>query len=292
MRNVLLVFCLVFGAVLPAQAATSVFVSIVPQKYFVEKIGRDHVRVSVMVPPGASPHTYEPRPRQMSDLTTAKAYFTVGMQFERIWLKRLTSANPNMAVVQTEEGVVKRPMSDHDHDEPDHTGHNHHAEESLDPHIWLDPTLVRQQAANICRGLCGIDPEHAGEYQRNLETFLSELAELDREIRATLAPLPREQRTFLVFHPSWGYFAAAYGLHQEAIEAGGREPSPKDLARLIAKARELHAKAVFVQPQFSQKSAEVLARQINAQIVRLDPLAENWVDNLRRAADALRGGLR
>jgi zinc transport system substrate-binding protein len=171
------------------------------------------------------------------------------------------------------------------HDNDDHAGHGHdHG--ALDPHIWLDPALVKIQAANIRDGLSAVDPEGTDVYARNTAAFLQELDELDREIRDILAPIPADRRTFLVFHPSWGYFARAYGLTQAPIEVDGKEPSPRDMARIIAMGRETGARVVFVQPQFSQKSASVIAAQIDARVVRLDPLAEDWSANLLGAARA------
>ncbi|PKN31913.1 MAG: ABC transporter substrate-binding protein, partial [Deltaproteobacteria bacterium HGW-Deltaproteobacteria-20] len=152
--------------------------------------------------------------------------------------------------------------------------------------IWLDPALVRIQVAHIRDGLSRVDPDRADLYAANAAAFERELDELDREIRSILAPLPPEKRTFLVFHPSWGYFAKAYGLTQASIEVDGKEPSPRDLARIIAAGKESGAKVVFVQPQFSQKSATVIAKQIGATVVRLDPLAEDWATNMRSAARA------
>jgi len=298
-----------------AQPGPTVFVTVPPQKYFLEKIGGDRISVKIMVPPGANPHTYEPRPRQMTELAGAAAYFTVGDAFDHTWLERILGASPDMAVVHTAEGVEKIPMSGehgnedagheaghghgghddhhaagHDpaaeaehHDDGKHDGHDHGA---LDPHIWLDPALVKIQAANIRDGLNTVDPEGADVYARNTDAFLKEIDDLDRKIRDILAPIPAERRTFLVFHPSWGYFARAYGLTQSAIEVDGKEPSPKDMVNIIEMGRKTGARVVFVQPQFSQKSASVIAAQINARVVRLDPLAEDWARNLLAAARA------
>jgi zinc transport system substrate-binding protein len=210
-----------------------------------------------------------------------------------------------MAVVHTAEGVARIPMpaehADEEHAEAhhgheghdeghgeEHAGHDH---EGLDPHIWLDPALVRIQAERIRDGLAKVDPAGAQAYAAGCEAFQRELDDLDREIRAILDPIPAGRRTFLVFHPSWGYFAKAYGLTQAAIEVEGKEPSPRDMARIIAMGKESGARVVFVQPQFSEKSASVIARQIGAEVVRLDPLAEDWADNLRRAARAFAAAL-
>lgn len=276
-------------AAVSAWAAPSAFVTIGPQKYFVDKVSGGLVPVSIMVAPGANPHAYEPKPRQMAELAKAKIYFTIGDSFDQTWLPRIRGANPDMTVVHTAEGITKIPMlEEHQHDETapaDEQG-------TLDPHIWLNPALVKIQVGRIRDGLSGIDPERAAAYAENAASFERELDALDREIRSILAPIPQERRTFLVFHPSWGYFAKAYGLTQASIEVEGKEPSPRDMARIIATGKESGAKVVFVQPQFSEKSAAVIARQIGAAVVRLDPLAEDWDGNMRRAAQAFADALK
>lgn len=294
-----------------ALAAPSVFVTIAPQKYFVDKVSGGKASVSIMVEPGANPHAYEPKPRQMAELGRASVYFTIGDAFDRTWLQRIVGASPGITVVHTAEGIEKMPMAEHHHEGEEHAhGHagsqaeehahgpdgdaDHEGEgpDGLDPHIWLDPALVKVQAGHIRDGLSKADPAGAQDYAANAEAFMQELDRLDAEIRSTLDVLPADRRTFLVFHPSWGYFARAYGLRQVPIEVEGKEPSPRDMARIIAEGREEGAKVVFVQPQFSEKSAAVIARQIGAKVVRLDPLAEDWSGNLRRAAQAFADALK
>jgi len=294
-----------------AWAAPSVFVTITPQKYFVDKISGGKASVSVMVEPGANPHAYEPKPRQMAALASASIYFTIGDSFDHTWLERIVSANPGITVVHTAEGIEKIPMVDeHVHGEGEsheseahghegeahghegeahvHEGHGGHGHDhgTLDPHIWLDPALVKIQAGRIRDGLSKVDPNGAQDYAANAAAFIKELDELDSEIRSIVSALPEDRRSFLVFHPSWGYFAKAYGLKQASIEVEGKEPSPSDMAHIIAMGKETGAKVVFVQPQFSEKSASVIAKQIGAKVVRLDPLAADWSDNLRKAAHA------
>ncbi len=309
-----------------ALAAPAAFVTIAPQKYFVDRVSGGDVQVSVMVEAGANPHAYEPKPRQMAELSKAKIYFTIGDTFDQVWLERIRGASPGITVVHTEEGIAKIAMAEHDHHHDDHGhGHSHDAEHkhdhghghddghkddhghghddghkddhghdhgTLDPHIWLDPKLVKIQAGHIRDGLTLADPQRAEAYAANTAGFEQELDALDQEIRSILAPIPENRRTFLVFHPSWGYFAQAYGLNQVAIEVQGKEPSPKDMARIIKMGKDSGAKVVFVQPQFSEKSAAVIASQIGATVVRLDPLAEDWSANMLRAAQAFADALK
>ncbi|MBN2439551.1 MAG: zinc ABC transporter substrate-binding protein [Deltaproteobacteria bacterium] len=286
--------CLVLLAlpVLPVEAAvTKAFVSISPQKYFVQKIGGDLVDVSVLVPAHANPHSFEPKPRQMAELSKSAVYFSVGIDFEKFWLKKIAAANPKMRVVHTDDGITRIPMADHHDGEKSRpsqksnvearAGHDHGGL-FLDPHVWLSPSLVKIQAGHIRDALTAIDPVHRSRYKSNFASFMREIDELDAELKALFAGRKGEQ--FMVFHPSWGYFAEAYGLVQVPVEIEGKDPKPAQLQKLIRHARERRIKVIFVQPQFSAKSAELLSGEIGGQIVYADPLAENWAGNLREVA--------
>ncbi|WP_457595132.1 metal ABC transporter solute-binding protein, Zn/Mn family [Hydrogenimonas sp.] len=258
-----------------------VVVSIVPQKTFVEKIGGDHVEVTAMVKPGANPATYEPKPSQMKRIAEADLYFAVGVPFEKAWLPRFAAQNPNMKIVDTTRGIQKRPMARHHHHEEGshHSGHSH---DSPDPHVWLSPRLVKIQARNIAEALMAIDPAHEAAYRRNLKRFEAEIDEVDQTVRKILTPCRGE--TMMVFHPSWGYFARDYGLKQVPVEIEGKEPKSRKLLELIHEAEEEGVKALFVQPQFSTRTAKAIAKAIGAQIVTADPLAPDWAENLVRIA--------
>ncbi|MFZ5565055.1 MAG: metal ABC transporter solute-binding protein, Zn/Mn family [Thermodesulfobacteriota bacterium] len=267
----------------------SVFVSIAPQKYFVERIGRDHVAVDVMVMPGASPHAYEPRPGQMAALSKAALYFAVGVPFEQAWLSRFAAANPAMKIVHTDRGIEKPAMPRHFHDGGKHP--EDHAEDGgADPHVWLSPALVKIQVAAIAGALKDADPARAAAYQANADAFISEIDALDRELAALFTGAAGSR--FLVFHPSWGYFARAYGLVQVPVEIEGKEPKPAQLQDLIEFAREHRITVVLVSPQFSSRSAQVLAREIGGTVAAADPLAQNWPDNLRSVARTIREALK
>ncbi len=301
-------FCAVIIATWAASGSASgkvaVFVSIAPQKYFVQQIGKELVDVQVMVQPGADPHTYEPQPKQMVALTRAQLYFAIGVEFERARLKKISATNPQMKVIYTDKGIQKIPMSTpHLHDEEkNHEKGRHHPEAEygsdddqqaqgrLDPHIWLSPPLVMTQVRTILAALQEVDPAHRFLYEANYEAFSSEIANLDAALRNTFAG--KHGLQFIVFHPAWGYFAHTYGLKQIAVEIEGKNPKPAQLRELIVNAKEKDIKVIFVQPQFSAKSAALIAREIDGQVVFADPLAEDWADNLRAVADKFKAALR
>jgi zinc transport system substrate-binding protein len=261
-----------------AESKIHLFVSIAPQKYFAQKIGGERVAVSVLVPPGADPHTYEPKPVQMRALAKIDIYFAVGIDFEKAWLKKITSLNSRMPVVHTDEGIAKMPMA-HSHD---HEKDKHPPSISPDPHIWLSPSLVKQQAGAILAALVKIDPKNEKTYQDNHADFLREIEGLDLELKGLFAPY--QGQSFMVLHPSWGYFATAYKLKMISIEIEGKEPKAAQLKHLIQEARKNTIRVVFAQPQFSAKSAEIISKSIGGKVVLVDPLAEDWVENLRRTA--------
>jgi zinc transport system substrate-binding protein len=262
-----------------------VFVSIAPQKYFVQKIGGNLVNVSILVPAGADPHTYEPKPRQMVELSKSKLYFAVGIDFEKAWLKKIAATHPRMRIIHTDEGITKLPMIDQHRHEGDSHKRDKKTEPhggALDPHVWLAPAPVKIQAAHILKALIEADPKNRLSYTAGYDAFMKELDTLDGELKALFAG--RKGEPFMVFHPAWGYFAEAYGLQQVPVEVEGKEPKAAQLQSLIGRARERGVKVVFVQPQFSTKSAEMVAREIGGQVVPVDSLAENWDANLREVA--------
>ena len=276
----------------------TVFVSVQPQQYFVEKIAGERVNTSIMVRPGASPATYEPSPKQLAELSKAAAYLSIGAPFEAAWLKRIQSTNTSMPIIATDKGIKKLPMASHDHHDRDNShddGHHDddHTDEAtiMDPHIWVSPMLSRAIARNTAAALIQIDPDGEAIYTKNLAVLITEIGILDSQIRTILSAVPKNKRTFLVFHPSWGYFANEYGLIQVPIEAEGKEPGPKALMRIIHEGREEGVSVVFVQPQFSTKSAKVIAAELNARVVPLDPLAQDWATNLYRAASTFKEAL-
>ena len=275
-------------------------VSILPQKYFVEKITKDKFEINVMVQPGASPHTYEPKTSQMKALSASKVYFATGVAFEDVWLDKFKKNAKDTLFVDLSDGIEKLAMGKHEHHEEDaheeahdnhkghddhdehgheaHDNHDAHNENGLDPHIWLDPILVKTQAKNIYDTMVKVDVENADFYKTNYEQFIKELDELDANLKTILAPF--KDKAFMVFHPSWGYFAKRYDLEQIPIELQGKEPKPNELVELIKDAKEHDIKIVFVSPQFSQKSAKIISQNINAKVATIDPMVDNWSEGL------------
>lgn len=270
--------------------ALIVTVSIAPQRYFVERIAGEGVDVNVMVEPGASPATYEPKPEQLAALSQSAAYFSIGVPFENVWLDRIAEANPEMPIVDTAAGIERVPIEAHSHeagadeDHSDDEDDDHdHAEGAPDPHIWLSPSLVKVQARTIAEALIDLDPDRQAAYEANLDAFLADIEDLEGTIEEALSGV--ESRKFLVFHPSWGYFAEDFGLEQIAIEVGGQEPSARELAELIALAEEEEIRVVFAQPEFSAEDATTIAEEIGGEVIMVSPLAEDWLNNMSKVAD-------
>ncbi len=267
-----------------------IVVSILPQKYFVEKVGGDFVDVSVMVEPGSSPHLYEPKPSRIAALTNAKLYFSIGVEFEKAWIPRFKEVAPGLVVVPLDSGITRIPMAYSFQEHSGGVGEDLRADDGArapDPHIWLSPELVKNMVKIITGHLCRIDPAHALEYRKNGDYFLMRIQELQDSIRIYLQE--SNVTKFIVFHPSWGYFAEEFGMWQIPIEIEGREPSPKQLQHVIDFAKKNNITTIFVQPQFSRKTAETIASQINGTVVPIDPLAYNWDTNLLAVANALVG---
>lgn len=263
-----------------------VVVSIPPQKYFLEQIGKELVDVTVLIEPGADPHIFEPRPAQMVKLAKSRAYFAIGLTFENAILPRIRDLNPDLEVFDLSEGVFRYPM------EAGHTEHegHHHGEDSetglqKDPHIWNSPRNVNRIARSIAAALSELDPENSQKYRDNCFAFLLKVDRVDMELRKIF--LEKEGARLLVFHPAWGYFAREYGLVQVPVEIEGKEPKPADLAELINIARRENIRTVFTSPQFSERSSKILAQELGAEVTRIDPLAENWLENMKLVGYAI-----
>lgn len=281
-------------------ADLNVAVSILPQKTFVKEIGGDKVNVSLMVLPGNSPHMYEPKPSQMKEIANADIYFTIDVEFEKVWLPKLASTNSKMKIIDLDEGIDKIEMTEHHEDEhekehKEHAKHDHdehdkhekeHHHEGLDPHIWTSPSNVKIIAKNIYETLVNEDKENKDYYKANYEKFLVKINETDKEIKKVLIDVPTGTK-FLVFHPAWGYFAKDYGLIQLSIEVEGKEPKPKQVSHLIEEAKEEDVKAIFTAPEFSDKVAKQIAKEVGVPVLKISPLNPNWSENLINLAKAI-----
>jgi zinc transport system substrate-binding protein len=261
------------------------FVSILPQAYFAERIAGDYAAISVLVGPGQSPATYDPSPKEIAQLSVADVYFRIGVPFETRLVSKINRMLPNLNIVETRADIELRRIESHIHDDNEHS----HEQGAPDPHIWLDPSLVKTQAGTMCNELKHLDPGHAETFEKNLTVFHSELDSLDRAIDSILKPFAG--MPMYVFHPSYGYFADRYGLAQVAVESEGKEPGAKQLTELMQQAKADGARAIFVQAQFATKTAEAIARELNIDVVRLDPLARDYMHNLMEMARRIAEGL-
>lgn len=257
---------------------TELLVSVAPHKFFVEKIVGNTAHVRLMVPAGASSHTYEPTPKQVIAASKAKIWFCVGEQFEQRALKALKVHNHEIKAVDLRQGVAMisaDPM----------TGHCCCHANSQDLHIWLSARQAKVQAQTIADLLIACYPEHADLYHKNLQKFLAELNELDLQIEALLEPL--QNRILLVSHPAYAYFCRDYQLTQLSIEFEGKDPTPQQLNRILNLAREAHVGKVFIQQQYSSKGARLFAKELQAKIVLLDPYAEDYLNSMLQIAQAI-----
>jgi len=271
-------------------------VSILPEQTFVKAIGGDKVNVSVIVQPGNSPHMYEPKPSQMIDIAKAHLYFAIDVEFEHAWLPKFHNQNPKMQIIDLTENITKIEMNEQhedetgdihheEHKEHEHDAHNH---KGKDPHIWTAPANVKIIARNIYHALKKTDPENADYYKKNLDIFLASIDETDRQIIHYLSTL-EGIRSFMVFHPSWGYFAKAYDLEQIAVEIEGKEPKPKELILLLKEGKEKKVKAIFTQPEFSDTVAKIIAKELQIPVVKATSLDPDWSENLINMAKAIAG---
>jgi zinc transport system substrate-binding protein len=265
-----------------AAARLQVAASILPLADFAREVGGKRIAVEALVPPGASPHTFEPTPAQLRLLARARVLVLNGLGLE-FWADKLIAAvgNPRLIVVRTADGL---PVLGGDADSP---GGN--------PHVWLSPLNAIHQVEAIRDALIRADPAGAAEYRANAERYIGQLRGLDREVRATVAKFGH--RKFIAFHPAWVYFARDYGLEQAAVieRSPGREPSPAGVAEIVRTAREIGATAIFAEPEFSSKAAEVIAAESGARVVMLDPLGRppgyHYIDTMRYDLAQMRSAL-
>ena len=267
-----------------AKSPLNIHVSILPQKYFVERIGQDLVRVDVLVKPGKGPATYSPSPDQIKKLTTSDVYFRIGVPFENSILHRLKSI-ARVLLVDTREDIPLRRMESHHHD-----GKDHNKGIGSDPHIWMSPALVKTQAQTIFKTLSYIDPDNKDIYKKNYTLFIKDLDGLDQRLKAAFKNLKGEN--LFVFHPSFGYLTDAYGMEQIAVESMGKAPKGKALSNIIKSAKKQNVRVIFAQPQFDVNTAQKIASAINGVVILIDPLAYDYIANMENIAQSISRALK
>lgn len=302
------IFLLAIGLVC-GFAKPLVSVSIPPQKYFVEKIAASTLDINVIIPAGVDEHNFDFKPATMQRLEKSDIYFTIGLEFERVFADKFQSNFKNLQVIDTgkdlrnletlhehskddhDEHHNHAGYDDHDHDEHAHGKDKHHAHKhsnshethsEKDPHIWLDPILVKIQASTIAKALIAKYPQNKALYEANLAQFQAELDALNAEISALFEK--SKNKKFIIYHPSLGYFAARYHLVQIPVEIEGKEPKTKDLQRLMSVAKKENIKTIFVQKGFSQNAAKSLAKELKASVVELNHLSDDYSKNLLEIA--------
>lgn len=283
----ILFLCADYSPVLAAKE--NIFVSIPPQKWICDTLSEQKVTTSVLIDKNQDPHTYEPSPRQIMEVTRARLYLKTGLPFERRLLHVLKNNSNKIRIIDITEGATRLVPGQHIETEHSHHDHDHHGHGNIDPHLWLAPKNLKILVSNTADALMELDPEHSQLYKKNSEKLKSRIDDLDQKLAAQLSPYKGE--SFYVFHPAFGYFAASYHLHQKAVELNGKSPTPKQLASIISEAKTEKIKVIFVQPQFDMKSARAIANAISASIVLLDPMAPDIIENLSYLGDSIEKAL-
>lgn len=253
-------------------------VTLEPLRYFTEAIAGDKFDVASMVPKGSSPETYDPTPQQLVNLDKSTAYLRIGyIGFEQAWMDKLAANAPRMKVFDTSAGI------DVIHETGQHHG-NHHHEGGIEPHIWNSTRNASVIADNIYAALSELDSPNQAYYKHRLDSLQQIIAQTDADIRSHLS---NADSTFLIYHPALSYFARDYGLKQISIEEGGKEPSPAHLKELIETCRQSNARIIFVQQEFDTRNARLIADELGATVVPVNPLSYEWQTEMINVAKAL-----
>ena len=254
-------------------------VTLEPLRYFTEAIAGDNYEVVSMVPKGSSPESYDPTPQQLVNLSKSQAYFRIGyIGFEQAWMKKLEANCPNMKVYDTSKGI------DLIHDKG-HWHGDHFHEGGVEPHVWNSTQNALIIADNIYQALCELDSTHQEDYQKRLDVLKQTIRQTDANVHTLLE---NADSTFLIYHPALSYFARDYGLKQVSIEEGGKEPSPAQLKTLIETCRNENVHTIFVQQEFDQRNAQLIANELGVNIISINPLSYDWVKEMIRIAEALK----
>ncbi|MCI7008988.1 MAG: zinc ABC transporter substrate-binding protein [bacterium] len=280
------------------RAERMISVTIEPQRYFAERIAGEHFAIHCVVPAGQSPETYDPTPQQMVQIGQSEAYLRIGsIGFELAWMKAISENNPNlqifdlsqgMPLLQGEEEAEEEHEHDHAHEAAAEAEHHHHHHGGVDPHIWSSIQGARIVAQNTLTALQTLDPTNAETYNANYQQVVALIDSTEAIINTLLKPLAH--RSFIIYHPALTYLAAEYELEQLCIEMEGKEPSPAQLKTLVETAQAHHTKVVFVQQEFDQKNAELIAKETGCQLTPINPLAYDWSREMIRIAKALADG--
>ena len=266
----------------------NILVSILPQKEIVESVGGDRVAVTELVHPGESPATYSLTAQDLIAIEKSDVYFRIGhIPFEQANIEKIESTNPRLTIVQIPEKTHLRyfgESEEHDHNNTNEA-HDEHNTNSIDPHLWLSIDNMILHTDSIAKTLSELDPENASIYTQNAQKYKNKLSQLQSDTADSLSQIT--SKNLLVFHPAWGYFADEYDLMQIAIEHDGNEPTAEQLSAIIDYARENNINVVFVQSQFSTTAAENIAETLRIPVVQIDPLAENYIENMQVIADTI-----
>ena len=257
----------------------TITVTLEPLRYFTEAIAGEHYDVVSMVPKGSSPESYDPTPQQLVALSRSEAYLRIGyIGFEQAWMKKLEANAPDMKVFDTSQGVDLIRGEGHWHG-------NHFHEGGVEPHIWNSTRNAIIIAENIYAALCELDATHQEEYKNRLDTLKETIRRTDENVRTFLE---NADSTFLIYHPALSYFARDYGLRQISIEEGGKEPSPAYLKHLIELCQQEKARVIFVQQEFDQRNAQLIADELGIEVVSINPLSYDWAEEMINVANALK----
>ncbi len=247
-----------------------VAVTIVPEQTFVEAVCGDLAKVVTMVPPGSSPESYEPTPKEMEQFSNAELYFTIGVPSEEAYILPKANEIDSLKTVSLQDDVAKV--------YPD----RELAPGERDPHIWLSPKRVIVMVESIARKMGEVDPANKETYEENAQAYIKELSTLDGDIQNVLKTV--ENKKFVVFHPAFGYLADDYGLEMYALEEEGKESTPQQMQKMIDLAKKDNIKVIFYQAEISSKQAEAFAEELGGKTVQLEPLAPNYTENLEKMA--------
>jgi zinc transport system substrate-binding protein len=260
----------------PVQRENILTVTIEPQRYFAERLVDTLFSVTSMVHSGTNPETYDPTPAQIAQLSHSKAYFCIGpIGFEDAWLDNLKKNNPGLPFFDNSRGIdwiASEGTDSHRHPHPD-------------PHIWTSPKEAAIIVRNMYEALSEIDPDNDPVYRKNMENLLKEIDATAKTVQSYVNN--SIQKAFIIYHPALTYFAHNYGLTQYAMEIDGKEPAPEQLKKLVDLAKEKNINTIFIQQEFDQKNAELMARETGCRLVTINPLSYNWSEEIIRIAKSL-----